>query len=44
VWNNGEKKSQKGRGRVEGIVTVRCGIMERGRAKNGGEWLEEEYW
>jgi hypothetical protein len=31
-----------GRGRVGGIVTIRCGIIERRKVKRGEEWLEEE--
>ena len=31
---NGEKKSKKERGGVELIITVRCGIMGRRKAKN----------
>jgi hypothetical protein len=36
------KKSKKERGRVGRIVTVRCRLMGKRRAKKGEELLEEE--
>ena len=33
---DGEKKSQKRRGKIKGIITLKCKIMGRRRAKNGG--------
>ena len=39
---NEEKKSQKGRRMVGGIIMVKCGIMGEEELKRGGERLEEK--